>query len=97
MYWHRQIPDSFSFLIFFPNKFVLFPFPFYFSLLSPFFCQPIGGGGGVHPRSYATAVRNLFLVCHVHLQVAGHSRGNNEIDDLAMYGILYISYDINVL
>ena len=21
--------------------------------------------------------RNLFLVCHVHLQVAGHSRGNN--------------------
>ena len=22
--------------------------------------------------------RNLFLVCHVHLQVAGHSRGNNN-------------------
>ena len=22
--------------------------------------------------------RNIFLVCHVHLQVAGHSRGNNH-------------------
>ena len=22
--------------------------------------------------------RNRFLVCHVHLQVAGHSRGNNN-------------------